>query len=157
MAEGNTESVKQTENTSITEKHKKEIIKELIRLDSMKWYKDKEVARSIFPYVLVEAVNILKNSKIIVKPVDYCKTGKDLKKMKKEILGKLTGKLSKRQTFFHYMCVLLSGDETEERATNLLPEEKRIKGIRLWLYKIFSYLNYVEGNRLVKKYKTHNF
>lgn len=67
------------------------------------------------------------------------------------------GKMSKRQKLIHFMCVLLAGDKFEERATNLLPKEKRIKGFRLLVYKIFAKLNYLEGNRLSKKYKTHTF
>lgn len=69
----------------------------------------------------------------------------------------IVGKMSKRQKFIHFICVLLAGDKFEERATNLLPKEKRIKGLRLWLFKLFAKLNYLEGNRLSKKYKTHTF
>jgi hypothetical protein len=67
------------------------------------------------------------------------------------------GKMSKRQKFFSFMCKKLAGDEFEERATNLLPEEYRIKGFRLWLYWQFRHLQAKEADRLVKKYKTHNF
>ena len=55
------------------------------------------------------------------------------------------------------MCVLLSGDKFEERASNILPDKYRIKGIRLKLYKIFAKLNFREGKRLANKYKTNNF
>lgn len=60
------------------EDHKKSMIRELARLEKMNWVKDPVVARSIFPYVLIEAINILKNSTIVDAPIDYAKTGKDV-------------------------------------------------------------------------------
>ena len=51
------------------------IMKELARLEGMNWAADDAVAESIFPYVLVEALNILKNSEIVDSPIDYASTG----------------------------------------------------------------------------------
>lgn len=76
-----------------------------------------------------------------------------MKQIKKQVIGKM----SKRQKVLTFICVKLAGGEFEERATNLLPEEYRIKGFRLWLYRQFSHLRSLEGERLVKKYKTHTF
>ena len=67
------------------------------------------------------------------------------------------GKLSIRQKILSRLCKLLAGGWNEERATNLLPESHRIRGVRLWLYWQFSHLRYIEGQRLVAKYKTHCF
>jgi hypothetical protein len=72
-------------------------------------------------------------------------------------MPEIIGKLSRRQKFLHWLMVKLAGDWTFERPTNLVPESRRIKGIRLWLYKKVAHLNYLEGVRLVKKYKTHSF
>lgn len=65
---------------------KESIIRELARLETKNWAKDDDIASSIFPYVLVEAINILKNSKVIDNPIDYTKTGEQSKKMIEEIL-----------------------------------------------------------------------
>lgn len=61
--------------------HKARMIDELARLESMNWSKDDAVAATIFPYVLVEAINILKNSNIVDAPVDYTKTGKEAEQL----------------------------------------------------------------------------
>jgi len=66
-------------------------------------------------------------------------------------------KISRRQKVFSAICKALAGDVNEERATNLLPEAMRIRGMRLWLYKLASRLRYYEGARLVRKYRTHVF
>jgi len=55
--------------------HKKNIIKELAKLENMDWAENDEIADSIFPYVLIEAINILKNSEIIKNPKDLTNTG----------------------------------------------------------------------------------
>lgn len=70
----------------IDEKHKENILGELAKLESMNWAKDEDVAESVFPYVLIEAMNLLKNSKIVDDPVDYTKTGVEAKRMVDEIL-----------------------------------------------------------------------
>ena len=67
------------------EEKKQSIIKELARLESMDWMDGKKIIATIFPYVLPEAINLLKNSKPVVNQVDYTKTGKDMKKMLKEL------------------------------------------------------------------------
>jgi len=67
-------------------KKKDSIIKELAKLERMNWAKDESIADTIFPYVLLEAINLLKNSKLIDNPVDYTKTSEDSKKMLAEIL-----------------------------------------------------------------------
>jgi hypothetical protein len=67
------------------------------------------------------------------------------------------GKLSIRQKIYSRLCKILAGDSSEERATNLFPDNIRIKGIRLFLYNFFSNLRYKEGKRLVSKFKTHSF
>lgn len=69
----------------------------------------------------------------------------------------MTGTLSLKQHFYSAMCKILAGDKYEERATNLLPDEKRIKGLRLATYKLFSSLRYKEGMRLAKKFGTNSF
>lgn len=66
-------------------------------------------------------------------------------------------KLSKRQKLFSAACKALAGGLNEERATNLLPGDVRIRGLRLRLYKFVSRLRFAEGNRLVAKYGTHTF
>jgi hypothetical protein len=66
---------------------KEVIIKELAKLESMNWAADNEVAESVFPYVLIEAINILKNSTIVDSPYDYAKTGKQAKAMLTQILS----------------------------------------------------------------------
>ena len=68
-----------------------------------------------------------------------------------------TPRISLKQTILAFICRLLAGDKHEQRATNLLPERNRIKGLRLYLYRYFDHLRYVEGQKLVKKYKTHTF
>lgn len=65
-------------------KHKEYIMMELARLDELDWGVDSKVAESIFPYVLVEAVNILKNSVIIANPIDYTTTGEAAKALMAE-------------------------------------------------------------------------
>jgi len=70
------------------EESKVNIIEELARLEEMPWCENDEIAGTIFPYVLIEAINILKNSKIIENPIDYTSTGEDAKKMIQEILKK---------------------------------------------------------------------
>ena len=60
---------------------KKSIIQELARLEQMDWAKDEKIKHTIFPYVLMEAINMLKNSKEIDNPVDYFPTGKEARKM----------------------------------------------------------------------------
>jgi len=67
------------------------------------------------------------------------------------------GKLSLRQRVLSHLCKMFAGGWNEERATNLLPESYRIRGIRLCLYKRISHLRYLEAERLVAKYKTHCF
>lgn len=59
------------------------ITKELAKLERLNWSKDKAIADSIFPYVLVEAINLLlnaqpKDGKFIV---DYTRTSEKTKKM----------------------------------------------------------------------------
>lgn len=66
-------------------------------------------------------------------------------------------KLSRRQRALSSLCKKLAGSDSEESATNLLPEHMRIKGMRLRLYRLVSRLRYAEGNRLVAKYGTHQF
>lgn len=55
--------------------HKKTIMRELARLEALPWYADEKVSETIFPYVLVEAINLLKNSVIVPDPIDHTKTG----------------------------------------------------------------------------------
>lgn len=57
---------------------------ELAKLEGLSWAKDHKVAESVFPYVLIEAINLLKNSKIIERPIDYAKTGEEAQKLLKE-------------------------------------------------------------------------
>lgn len=72
------------------EEAKKGIIKELAKLENMKWTADSEIAATIFPYVLIEAINLLRNSEIISNPKDYTSTGADAKNMIIEIIkGKI--------------------------------------------------------------------
>ncbi len=68
------------------EDKKKSIIKELAKLQRLNWGADKQVAESVFPYVLIEAINILKNSKINNEFVDYTKGGEDVEKLLDEVL-----------------------------------------------------------------------
>ena len=71
--------------TNNWDKQKESILKELAKLEDLNWAKDEKVADSVFPYVLVEAINLLKNSKIIDNPIDYTKTVKDTNKMIKQL------------------------------------------------------------------------
>ncbi len=70
-----------SKHNNAKDKGKKEIIQELARLESMNWAKDKKIAHAIFPYVLMDAINMLMNSKKIDNPVDYFSTGKKARKM----------------------------------------------------------------------------
>jgi len=47
----------------------------------MKWNRDKDIAGQIFPYILIEAINILINSEIINKPFDHCTNSDNTIKM----------------------------------------------------------------------------
>jgi hypothetical protein len=69
------------------ESKKESIIKELAKLERLNWSADEKVADSVFPYVLVEAINILKNSKINSEFVEYTKTSEDTNKLLDEILA----------------------------------------------------------------------
>ena len=69
-------------------KHKQEIMAELARLEEMNWAADDKVAATIFPYVLVEAINLLKNSTIVANPVDYSETGDGAIKMIDELVAR---------------------------------------------------------------------
>lgn len=59
------------------------ITKELAKLEKLNWSKDKKIAESVFPYVLVEAINLLLNAspKDEMRIVDYTKTSEKTKKM----------------------------------------------------------------------------
>ena len=63
------------------------IIKDLAKLETMDWANDPKIAGSIFPYVLIEAINLLKNSIIIEYPIDYTSTGENAQKMLGEVLS----------------------------------------------------------------------
>jgi hypothetical protein len=67
-------------NKESYEEHKQGMIKELARLESMNWSKDEKVAGSIFPYVLVEAINLLMNSQAKDEVRDYMLTGEQMNK-----------------------------------------------------------------------------
>jgi hypothetical protein len=69
------------------EEHKKNIIKELAKLERLNWAENDGVAATIFPYVLIEAINILENSTAVENPVDYTLSGEDAEKMLDDILG----------------------------------------------------------------------
>ena len=66
---------------------KEAIIKDLAKLETMDWANDPKIAGSIFPYVLIEAINLLKNSIIIEYPIDYTSTGENAQKMLDEVLS----------------------------------------------------------------------
>ena len=65
--------------------HKGYIIKELARLESMPWSENDKVSETIFPYVIVEAINLLLNSQPIEDLKDNTLTGK----LTKEMLNKI--------------------------------------------------------------------
>jgi len=65
----------------IMEKQKQNIMQELAKLQSLKWASDPEIADSVFPYVLIEAINLLKNSEIVDNPTDFTKTGASAKEL----------------------------------------------------------------------------
>lgn len=69
------------------DEQKKNIMRELARLEQMNWAADDKVAQTIFPYVLVEAINLLKNSTLVDNPVDYADSGENATKMVKELIG----------------------------------------------------------------------
>ena len=71
----------------IQKAEKEHVIKELAKLERMDWTKDIKIAASIFPYVLIEAINLLKNSEIIENPIDYTTTGENAQKMLDKILN----------------------------------------------------------------------
>ncbi len=66
-------------------------------------------------------------------------------------------KLPFNQIILSKVCKALAGDEFEERATNLLPENKRIRGLRLRTYRLFSKLRYWNAIRISRKFNTHIF
>lgn len=59
-------------------------------------------------------------------------------------------KISRRQTMLATICKALAGDRHEERTTNLVPDHRRIRGLRLKLYWVFARLRYREAERLVR-------
>lgn len=65
------------------ENHKTEIMSELAHLQSLNWAADEEVSSSIFPYVLIEALNILENSEFREAITDHASNGKDAKELLK--------------------------------------------------------------------------
>lgn len=65
---------------------KKLIIQELAKLERLNWSKDKKIASSIFPYVLVEAINLLLNSTVNEECVDYMSTSKEVRETLDSIL-----------------------------------------------------------------------
>lgn len=66
------------------EKHKKDMIFELARLEKLGF--SDEANDTIFPHVLIETINILKNSVFVENPVSYTDTGKDANNMLDQIL-----------------------------------------------------------------------
>lgn len=66
-------------------------------------------------------------------------------------------RLPKHQRALAWICHTLAGDRHEERATNLLPDSERIKGLRLSIYQLFARLRFVNGMRIARKYNTHMF
>ena len=79
----------------INNKHKDFIIKELAMLEKLGWASDKKIAATIFPYVLVEAINLLMNSDLKKNPVDYTKNGKE----SEELINKLSKTPSEEMCF----------------------------------------------------------
>lgn len=68
-------------------KHKDSILKELARLERLSWAKDTKVAESIFPYAIVEAINLLLNSRLDGIWHDYTSTGEKTEETLSKILG----------------------------------------------------------------------
>jgi len=69
------------------EEHKQNMMVELARLESMDWASDPKVAESIFPYVLVEAINILKNSEIVDNPKELAGSSEDVEKLLNSLIS----------------------------------------------------------------------
>lgn len=65
------------------ESHKKAMMKELAKLEKLGF--SEEAKDQVFPYVIVETINILKNSVFVNNPVDFAKTGKDARKMMSDL------------------------------------------------------------------------
>lgn len=65
------------------QKHKKSMIKELIKLEEIGF--SDEASEQVFPYVIIETLNILKNSEFVKNPVDLTKTGDDAKELLKTL------------------------------------------------------------------------
>ena len=67
------------------EKFKIFIMKELSSLQYMNQSEDDKVAECIFPYVLIEAISLLKNSEIIDNPISYTNSSEDVDKFLDDI------------------------------------------------------------------------
>lgn len=61
----------------------KSITKELAKLEKLNWAADTKVAESVFPYVLIEAINLLLNAKPKdeVYITDYTETSEKTRKV----------------------------------------------------------------------------
>lgn len=68
------------------ENNKRTVIKELARLEKMDNYLNDKAAATIYPYVILEAINLLVNSKIVDDPKDYTQSGLSTDKMVDEML-----------------------------------------------------------------------
>jgi hypothetical protein len=62
-------------------------------------------------------------------------------------------RISLRQTLFSLMCEFFARDKHEENVDVF----KKVKGLRLKLYKFFQRLRWKEGERLEKKFKTNTY
>jgi len=62
------------------------ILKELAKLEGMNWSKDKDIASQIFPYILVDTIELLLNSKTNPVWKDYTNTSDKTKKMLENLI-----------------------------------------------------------------------
>ena len=72
--------------TAEYQKQRLEIIRELGRLENIGWGNDK-TDETIFPYVIIEAINLLLNSQPEQKLVDFTPTGEAVQDMIKEAMA----------------------------------------------------------------------
>ncbi len=64
---------------------KEVLLKELAKLEQLNWAKDDEVADTVFPYVLIEAMNYILNSTPNATIFDYAETSDTARAMLEHI------------------------------------------------------------------------
>lgn len=72
----------------VWEEKKRFLLVELAKLEQMNWNSDPAVAEQVFPYVLVEAIDVLLNSKIVDHPKSRTNTSEETAAMLADLTRK---------------------------------------------------------------------